>query len=165
MSNKFLMVGALACLSAVAVAQADQRKEKAPAQDQAAASQDAASGQTSGKRMHKPITMTAETGKEASTGKVTGKTAADDWQAPAAKSTLPKTQAQPRVATGDVNGDGKADASAPKSPDRATLQNTAASSTSSDGKSPRDLATGQSSGKRQHEPVTATKEPEAKPKQ
>lgn len=168
MSNKILIVGALACLSAVAVAQSDQSKEKAPAQDQVTTPRDAASGQASGKRMHKPVTVTAEdSAREAATGKATGKTmASDDWQAPAAKSSQPKTtQGQSRVAAGDVNGDGKADVAAPKNPGQANLQNTAASSTSSDVKSPRDLATGQASGKRQHEPVTVTKETAAKPKQ
>jgi len=166
MSNRILIVGALACLSAVAVAQSDQTKDKAPAQDQAATSRDAASGQASGKRMHKPVTVTAEVGRKASTGKATGKSASDDWQAPVAKSIDPKsTQGQPRVAAGDVNGDGKADVAAPKAPGKPTLQNTAASSAGSDVKSPRDIATGQMSGKRQHEPVTPGKETEAKPAQ
>jgi hypothetical protein len=148
MSNKILIVGALACLSAVAVAQSDQSKEKAPAQDQVAIPRDAASGQASGQRMHKPVTVTAEdSAREAATGKATGKTANDDWQASAAKSSQPKTtQGQSRVAAGDVNGDGKADVAAPKNPGQATSQNTAASSTSSDVKSPRDISTGQASG-------------------
>ena len=116
--------------------------------------------------MHKPITVTAEVGREASTGKATGKTASDDWQAPAAKSIDPKTTpGQSRVAAGDVNGDGKADVTAPKTQGQATLQNTAATSTSSDVKSPRDIATGQASGKRQHDPITPTKQTETKPKQ
>jgi hypothetical protein len=165
MSNKILIVGALACLSAVAVAQSDQNKDKAPAQAQAAAPQDAASAQTSGKRMHKPITVTAEVGvQDASTSKPTGKSAVDDWQAPAAKTTQQPRITEnnkSRVAAGDVNGDGKADVAAPK----ATVQNTAATSTSSEVKSPRDIATGQASGKRQQAPVTSTKETEAKPKQ
>jgi FG-GAP repeat len=167
MSNKILMVGALACLSAVAVAQSDQNKEKAPAQAQASGSQDAASAQTTGKRMHKPITVTAEVGvQDAAANKPTSKTAVDDWQAPAAKTTQqPKITEnnKSRVAAADVNGDGKADVAAPKAP--ATLQTTSATSASSDVKSPRDIATGQSSGKRQQEPATATKETEAKPKQ
>jgi len=154
MSNKILLVGALACLSAVAVAQSDQSKEKAPAQEQAAAPRDAASGQASGKRMHKPITVTTELGREASTGKASGKMASDDWQTPAAKTSQPKiTENKTRVAAGDVNGDGKADVAAPKNP-----------GTSSDVKSPRDLASGQASGKRQQEPAAAAKEPEAKPR-
>lgn len=166
MSNKILIVGVLACLSAVAVAQSDQSNEKATAQNQVATPRDAASGQASGKRMHKPMTVTAEAGREASTGKATGKTANDDWQTPVAKSSQPKTtQGQSRVAVGDVNGDGKADMAAPKNPGQATAQNAAASSTSSDVKSPRDISTGQMSGKRQHDSVTVTKAPEAQRKQ
>jgi hypothetical protein len=117
--------------------------------------------------MHKPITATAEVGvQDAATTKPTGKTASDDWQTPAAKTSQPKiTENQKRVATGDVNGDGKADVAAPKNPAQPATQNTAASSASSDVKSPRDLATGQASGKRQHEPVPPSKETEAKPKQ
>jgi hypothetical protein len=56
--------------------------------------------------------------------------AADDWQAK-------------QAATGNSNGDGKPDAAGPSS---------------SDVKSPRDLASGQASGKRQHQPVTLKKE-------
>lgn len=154
MSNKILMVGALACLSAVAVAQADQSKEKAPTQEQVTAPRDAQSGQASGKRMHKPMTVTAEVGAQAAEpSKPTTKSAMDDWQAPAAKTSQPKiTENNKAVAAGDVNGDGKADVAAPSS--------------SSDVKSPRDMATGQSSGKRQHEPVvTPAKATESKPAQ
>jgi hypothetical protein len=155
MSNKILMVGALACLSAVAVAQADQSKEKAPVQQQVTAPRDAQSGQASGKRMHKPVTVTAEVGaQDAAASKPTGKSAVDDWQTPAAKTSQPKITEnnKSRVAAGDVNGDGKADVAAP--------------STSSDVKSPRDVATGQSTGKRQHEPViTPAKATDAKPVQ
>ena len=160
MSNKILMVGALACLSAVAVAQSDQSKEKAAAQEQVTAPRDAQSGQASGKRMHKPMTVTAEVGAQAAEpNKPTTKSAMDDWQAPAAKTSQPKiTENNKAVAAGDVNGDGKA---APK----ATVQNPAAGS-GSDVKSPRDVATGQSTGRRQHEPaVTPAKETEGKPVQ
>jgi len=163
MSNKILIVGALACLSAVAVAQSEQGKEKAPVQDQAA-SQDAASGQTTGKRMHKPMTVTAEVGKDAATGKATGKSAVDDWQTPAAKSSQPKvTENQPRVATGDVNGDGKADAAPASQP---SLQTTSAHPAASDVKSPRDISTGQSSGKLMNKNKgTAVEQTETKPRQ
>ena len=152
--NKILIVGALAGLSAVAVAQSAQSdKSKAPstAPAQVTNSQGTASGQAGDKRMHKPITVTAEAGREASTGQATGKTSAhDDWNAQA-KSADPNA---PRVATGDVNGDGKADA-APK-PGQPTLHNTAA--TSSEVKSPRDISTGQSSGKVQAQPAAAPRE-------
>ena len=165
--KKILIVGALAGLSAVAMAQSaqsDKSKEPSAASAQATSSQDAASGQTAEKRMHKPITVTAEVGREASTGKATGKTSAhDDWQAPSAKIAEPKaaepktsepktTPNQVRVAPADVNGDGKADAVKPGQP---TLHNTAA--TSSDVKSPRDISTGQSSGK-QAQPAAAHRE-------
>ncbi len=62
-----------------------------------------------------------------------------------------KTQ---RVAKGDVNGDGKADlapGSASNSP------STPSNASQSDVKSPRDVATGQASGKRQYQPVTIRK--------
>jgi hypothetical protein len=161
--NKILMAGALACLSAVAVAQSDQTKDKAPAQDQRATAREAASGQASGKRMHKPVTVTAEdSAREVSTGKATGKTMAqDDWHTSSAKTADPKTgNTQVRVATGDVNGDGVADANA-KNSGHATETMTAAPA-SSNVTQPRDLATGQASGKRQHQPVTVSKESDAK---
>ena len=165
MSNKILIVSALACLSAVAVAQSDQGKDKdkAPTQAQTEAPQDAASAETA-KRMHKPITVTAEVGVQGAASKPTGKTASDDWQTPAAKTTQqPKITEnnKSRVAPADVNGDGKADVAAPKAP----VQATSASSTSLDVKSPRDIASGQSSGKLQQAPVPPTKETDAKPKQ
>lgn len=153
MTNKILVVG-FACLSLAAVAQSNGDKQAAPSPAPAATAspRDSASGQATGKRMHKPITVYKEVGvdetaREASTGKATGKTSAhDDWQTSSAKST-----SQGRVAAGDVNGDGKADAAAaPKSG-----QNAAASS---DVKSPRDSASGQASGKRTHAPAASTKD-------
>lgn len=76
-----------------------------------------ATGQASGKHMHKPITVTSDD---------------QALRESPSKSSLGKTSV--RVAAGDVNGDGKADV---------------APAASSDVKSPRDLATGQASGKRQ----------------
>lgn len=166
MNNKILVVG-LACLSAVAMGQSDANKEKAKATDKPAttvsgdphevvAPRDAATGQASGKRMHKPITVTAEVGVEAPTAskEVSKKSASDDWQAPAAKTSQPKiTENQKRVAAGDVNGDGKADAATPKNPGQPTLQNTAATSAASEVKSPRDVASGQASGRRAPQPI------------
>ena len=61
-----------------------------------------------------------------------------------------KTQ---RVATGDVNGDGKADVAPASSPNSQSTP----SASQSDVKSPRDVATGQASGKRQYQPVTIRK--------
>jgi hypothetical protein len=91
----------------------------------------------------------AATTREEQSPKATGKTSAhDDWHA-AAKTTTGANHdgatatGQGRVAAGDVTGDGKADVSA---------------TSNSDVKSPRDLATGQASGKRQHQPLTPIKE-------
>lgn len=161
--KKILIAGALACLSAVAVAQTDQSRDKAPTQDESASAREAASGQASGKRMHKPVTVTAEdSAREASTGKATGKTMAqDDWHTSSAKTADPKTgNTQVRVATGDVNGDGVADASA-KNSGHATEKMTSAAP-SSNVTQPRDLATGQASGKRQQQPIPTPKESETK---
>ena len=118
MNRKILLVG-LACLSAVAVAQSDgsQQKSAAPGSQQVTSPRDVATGQASGKRMHKPVTVTSDD---------------QALRESPSKSSLGKTSV--RVAAGDVNGDGKADV---------------APAASSDVKSPRDLATGQASGKRQ----------------
>ncbi len=156
--NKLWMAAAFACLSAAAVAQSEQNKDKAPVQDQSAA----ASGQTAGKRMHKPLTISNEAASVKTAPTVQGgKTANDDWQATAAKSNDPKPgNGQTRVAVGDVNGDGVADATARNS-GHATETLTPAVA-SSNVTQPRDAASGQSSGKRQHQPLTVTKVSDAK---
>jgi len=163
MSNRILIVGALACLSAVAVAQSDQNN-KAPVQGQTANTPDSASGQTAGKRMHKPMVMSTDASSKpaASTLGTGGKTANDDWTT-AAKSDPKTGNGQTRVATGDVNGDGMPDATA-KNSGHATEAITPAAA-SSNATQPRDVASGQTSGKRQHEPVAVTKASDAKPVQ
>jgi hypothetical protein len=125
--NKILLVG-FVCISLGAFAQSSADRGQTPSSKTttAAAPQDAATGQTSGKRMHKPIEMQ----KEASAGA----------QANGSNNGQPSTH----VATGDVNGDGRADLTATKSSGSAT--------------SPRDAASGQPTGKRQHQPVTVRKE-------
>jgi FG-GAP repeat. len=121
MKRNILLVG-FACLSVVAVAQSDGRQQKsatpsaAPSSQQVTSPRDAATGQASGKRMHKPITVTSED---------------QALRESPSKASIGKTSV--RVAAGDVNGDGKADV--------------APAAASSDVKSPRDLATGQASGK------------------
>ena len=60
MKNKILIVG-FACLSLAAVAQSNGDKKQDPTPAPAASPRDAATGQASGKRMHKPLTVTAET--------------------------------------------------------------------------------------------------------
>ena len=168
--NKIWITGVLACLSAVAVAQSAQSNDKATTPGQSGTAPNAASGQTAGKRMHKPVTISKDDSSNKASATVQGgKMASDDWHAVAAKSTdpapsNPKTgTAQPRVAVGDVNGDGVADATA-KNSGHATEKLTSATA-SSNVTQPRDAASGQASGKRQHEPATATKESDAKPKQ
>ena len=125
MKRKILLVG-FACLSVVAVAQSDgsQQKSASPAASpqQATSPRDVATGQASGKRMHKPLTVTTDD--------------AALRESPS-KASLGKTTV--RVAAGDVNGDGKAD----------VAPNAASSSV----KSPRDLATGQASGKSAQPPA------------
>ena len=132
MKNSILVVG-LACLSAVAVAQSDgsQQKSATPSStsQQVTSPKDVATGQASGKRMHKPLTVTTQ-----------DETAVRESPS---KSSLGKTSV--RVAAGDVNGDGKADV--------------AATAPSSNTKSPRDLATGQASGKSAQQPAGGTQPP------
>jgi hypothetical protein len=151
MTNKILIVG-FACLSLAAVAQSDsngQKKQQAPTSNEITSPRDAASGQATGKRMHKPMTSTAEVGitpplasKEQGTNRPVKTSAADDWQAKSASS----TPAVKPVSTGDVDGDRKAKVKP------------AVSNSQSEVKSPRDLASGQASGKQaQQQPAPSTK--------
>jgi hypothetical protein len=155
--NKILLVG-FVCISLGAFAQSSADQGQTPnaktPNTTAATPQDAASGQTSGKRMHKPLTIKPDAAAaDQATGKG-GKTANDDWTTPAAAKTNSSNNGQPstRVATGDVNGDGRADLTATKS---------SGSASNSSAPSPRDAASGQASGKRQHQPVTVRKEVDA----
>jgi hypothetical protein len=127
--------------------------------DQVTAPRDMATGQATGKRQYAPMTIrkVAEddpnAAREAQSPKATGKTSAqDDWHTASKTSntsvspadvnqdgvavrespSLP-SKGQTRVATGDVNGDGKADA--------------AINNSHSNIKNGKDLATGQASGK------------------
>ena len=138
--------------------------------DQVTAPRDMATGQASGKRQYAPITIRKvteddpNTAREAQSPKATGKTSAqEDWHATSKTGntsvspadvnqdgaavrespTLP-SKGQTRVATGDVDGDGKADA--------------AINNSHSNIKNGKDVATGQASGK-----STAAKEGGAAP--
>jgi hypothetical protein len=157
--NKILLVGFM-CLSLGAFAQSSADQGQASNAKTAAAPKDAASGQTAGKRMHQPVTIHSDAAaQDQATGKATGKKmASDDWSTKAAaKSADSKSgQAGARVAAGDVNGDGRADLTATKNSGHATEKNAVMNSSSSV-QSPRDAASGQASGKRQHQPVTTTK--------
>ena len=170
--NKILLVG-FVCVSLGAFAQssADQGQTpnaKTPDAKTVVAPRDAASGQASGKRVHTPLTIKPDaSASDQATGKPAGKTAMDDWSAPAAAKTNVSNNGQPstRVAAADVNGDGKADLTATHSSGTATTGSATvkpATATSSSGiQSPRDVASGQASGKRQHQPVTVRKEVDA----
>lgn len=102
MNKKILVVG-LACLSAVGVAQSDgsQQKSASPAasSQQVTSPRDAATGQASGKRMHKPMTVTSED--------------ATAVRESPSKASIGKTSV--RVAAGDVDGDGRPDVAASSS--------------------------------------------------
>lgn len=93
------------------------------------APRDVASGQASGKRQHQPITITKEVDK-----------------------------ASTRVATGDVNGDGTPDVVVSKNSAHATEAAVSTATASSKDQAPRDAASGQPTGKRQHQPITVKKE-------
>jgi hypothetical protein len=165
--NKVLLAG-LICISLGAFAQSSADQGQTPnaktASTKTAAAPQDASSQTAGKRMHKPVAMQQEAGASGQTAGKGGKTASDDWTN-AAKTNGSKNGQPTRVATGDVNGDGRPDLTATKSSGSATTggatTKTAAPAASSSAPSPRDAASGQASGKRQHEPVTVHKEVDA----
>ena len=87
MTNKILIVG-FACLSLAAVAQSNSdadKKKQDPAPNAVTSPRDSASGQATGKRMHKPMTVTAEveahqpsSSKIEETNQPSKKTAVDD---------------------------------------------------------------------------------------
>jgi hypothetical protein len=169
--NKTLLVG-FVFVSLGAFAQSSANQGQTPNAKTATAPQDAASGQTSGKRMHKPVAMQQDAGVSGQATAKGGKTASDDWTAGAAAKTNGSNngQASTRVATGDVNGDGRADLTATKSSGGATTGSattgsattkTAATASNPSAKSPNDAASGQASGKRQYRPVTVRKEVDA----
>jgi hypothetical protein len=178
MKTKLLVAG-FASLSLFAAAQAQSntdKKQQAPAAaHEVKAPRDAASGQASGRRMNQKAESDGVihrdiAAREASSGQATGRTAVVDQAGPklqvvsgdvdgdgsADQKTRPnynvKNQTKARVAAGDVNGDG-VDASAQAGADAGAKHEI---------KSPRDVATGQASGKRQHAPVKFQKEVGAK---
>ncbi len=164
--NKLLLVG-FVCLSLGAFAQTSAGQGQT-SNGNTDAAKDTASGAVSGKRMHKPLAVqqNGATGDSTAGTIHGGKSATDDWTArSAAKSSGSSNgsnngsnngQASAHVATGDVNGDGKADLTPAKNSGHATEKNAVLNSSSSV-QSPRDAATGQASGKRQHDPVVVRK--------
>lgn len=156
MKNKILIT-ALACVSVAAFgqssnsAQSSSTGSKAVSQpagsnaslnssDKTAAPRDIATGHASGKRQYQPVTTqqtnTGQSDRESSSPSVSEVVV-----------TKPAASDAPRVATGDVNGDGRADV--------------AINTSHSNIKNSKDVATGQASGKRQHDPLTIKKEVDA----
>ena len=160
--NKILLVG-FVCLSLGAFAQTSAGQGQT-SNGNTDAAKDTASGALSGKRMHKPLAVqqNGATGDSAAGKTNGGKSAMDDWTAQsAAKSNGSNNgQASSHVATGDVNGDGKADLTPAKNSGHASEKNAVLNSSSSV-QSPHDAASGQASGKRQHDSVVVKKETDA----
>ena len=141
--NHKILIAALAGLSMFAAAQSQGDKQKAHPSGQVsggkmahddwqqttAKPRDAASGQATGRRQHQPITITKEVDK-----------------------------ASPRVANGDLNGDGVPDMAASKNSAHATESATSTASGSSNAQASSDAASGHATGKRQHDPMTVKKE-------
>src|SRR6266496_2136112 len=135
--NKKILIAGFACLSMIAVAQSSGNKDQSASATKDVKPRDVATGQASGKRQYQPMIIRKVTeddpnaAREAQSPKATGKTSAqDDWHATSKTSntsvspadvnqdgvaavrespSLP-SKGQTRVATGDVNRDGKADA-------------------------------------------------------
>jgi hypothetical protein len=131
--RKGILVVGFACLSLVAVAQSNATSGQSKA-GKTVSPRDAASGQASGKAA--PSGKSAD--REGSTPSVS--------EVVVTKPSGSKT----KVATGDVNGDGTTDAAASAASNSGNGQNAAINTSHSNIKSPRDAASGQASGKRQH---------------
>jgi len=166
-----ILVAALACLSVAAAAQQSDKKNDQPTNHEVKSPRDMATGQASGRRMNHTSESDASAGaaRETGSGMATGKRTATSGD-PHMKN----------VSTGDVTGDqtevrespSRASTGLRESPTRASTGKTAVADVDGDGKmdktaatdgvkSPRDAATGQASGKRQHGVVKITKEVEA----
>jgi hypothetical protein len=158
--NTKILIAALAGLSVVAAAQSQTDKQKAkPSTAQTQSSRDAASGQATGRLEQKNVVHRDLAAREVASGHATGKTMAhDDWQQAGAKPASPNSDAKPsQVAVGDVNGDGRADVAVSSKNSAHATEAAASTSSSSNVQAPRDAASGQASGKRQHQPMTIMK--------
>ena len=171
--KKKILIAAFACLSAMAMAQssnndaASASKETKPRDvatgqasgktasqpGQVTAPRDLATGQASGKRQYAPVIIRKVTDDDPAAAQTNnppqnnGGQANRESSAPSVSEivvTKATDKAVPQVSKGDVNGDGKADA--------------AINNSHSNIKNSKDVATGQASGKRQHEPITIKKE-------
>jgi hypothetical protein len=161
MKNKILIAASVGLsLFAAAQSQTDKQKPK-PSTTQTQSPRDLASGQASGRSVDQKakdggIVHRDLAARDIATGQASGKkTAQDDWhQQSGAKpvSSVSETKATSRVAVGDVNGDGTADVAASKNSAHATESLSTNGTSPAKVQAPRDAATGQASGKRQHQP-------------
>jgi len=157
--NRKILISVLVCMSLVAMAQSDNAKQKPASSTPVASPRDSASGLPTGKRQYAPVVIrkvsddNVAAPRDAQSGQASGKVAAMKLTSAQPAITDNKKTAsakgqggsgQTRVAVGDVNGDGKADAT-----------------TQSGVTSPRDSSTGMATGKRQHQPITITKQVDA----
>ena len=166
MNNKILIAASIGLsLFAAAQSQTDKQKPK-PSTTETQSPRDLASGQASGRSMDQKtkdggIVHRDVAARDIATGQASGKkTAQDDWhQQSAAKpvSSTSETKATSRVAVGDVNGDGAADVAASKNSAHASESLSTNGTSPAKVQAPRDAATGQASGKRQHQPMTIIK--------
>jgi hypothetical protein len=184
-------IASLSLFAAAQTQSSADKKQQPAATHEVKSPRDLATGQASGKMkaegngvIHRDLAA-----REATSGQASGKTAVVDQAGPklqvvsgdvdgdgAADGKIRpqydvKNQTKARVAAGDVNGDGESKVKATYDVKSQNKARVAAGDVNGDGvdasvqhevKSPRDIATGQASGKRQHEPVKIQKEAGAK---
>jgi hypothetical protein len=149
-----ILIVGLAVLSVLAAAQSQSNETK----NKTAGT---APGPASGKLASQGVVHRDLAAREAASGMATGKVATADMNGDgrndrtAGSGYNVKSQTKARVAAGDVNGDGVADATASNNTGAST-KGTGATSNSGV-KSPRDASSGMATGKRQHQPLTVSK--------
>ena len=169
MNTKILVVGfASLTLFAAAQSQSNDKKDAPKATTAVKSPRDLASGQASGRTaasegvVHRDLAA-----RDAATGQASGKkTAQDDWnqQKAAAPANSPGVKG---VSAADMDADSKADRSKGYNVKSQSSARVAAGDVNGDGveavKAPRDSSTGMATGKRQHQPISITKESDQKP--
>ncbi len=143
--KKILVVG-FACLSLLAVAQTNGTGATASKNTKASASRDAASGQASGKKSSADRESSAPSVSEVTVKKPVAPGRESSQPSVSEATVKAPSGTQGHVAVGDVNGDGMPDRAASKGSSSGTRQTTNG-----------EVAKGQTSGKRQHEPLQIKK--------